>query len=85
MPGMFDDLFHGLEAPSGRVNIRRDLTQRVATVMDSARASQFYLAFMRGQLTEAEFNAGLEGCILEHGMTKAEIESYFPPDPSHAD
>jgi hypothetical protein len=85
MPGVFDDLFDGLEAPSGRVNIRRDLTQRVATVMDSARASQLYLAFMRGLLSEAEFNAGLEECILEHGMSKAEIEAAFPPDPRHAD
>jgi hypothetical protein len=62
--------------------IRRDLLRRpIATVMDSERASQHYLAFMRGDIDEATLDAALEHCILERGMTKAEIEAHFPPPP----
>jgi hypothetical protein len=52
--------------------IRRDLLHRpIATVMDSERASQQYVAFMRGEIDEATLDAELEHCILERGMTKA--------------
>jgi hypothetical protein len=63
-------------------SIRRDLLHRsIATVMDSEQASRHYLAFMRGDLDEATLDAALEHCILERGMTKAEIEAEFPPQP----
>ena len=63
-------------------SIRRDLLHRsIATVLDSDRASQHYLAFMRGEINAATLDAALEHCIVERGMTKAEIEETFPPQP----
>src|SRR5262245_18941900 len=77
---MFDDLFDELPT-QGRMLIRRDLTRRVATVMDAERSSRLYLQFMRRELTPTAFDEGLESCILEQGMTTAEILEYFPPRP----
>jgi hypothetical protein len=81
--GSFDDLFDDL-LMSGRMrSIRRDLLHRpIATVMDAAQASRSYLAFMRGEITEAELDEQLGECILEHGMTKEDIEREFPPQPA---
>ncbi len=63
-------------------SIRRDLLHRpIATVLDSERASQQYVAFVRGEIDEATLDAELEDCILDRGMTKAEIEAEFPPPP----
>lgn len=82
MPERFDDLFDDLPTSGRMRSIRRDLIdQPIATVMDSERASQHYLAFMRGEIDEATLDAELEHCILERGMTKAEIEDKFPPQP----
>jgi hypothetical protein len=80
VPERFDDLFDGLPTTGHMRCIRRDLLHRpIATVLDSERASQHYLAFMRGDIDEATLDAELEHCILERGMTKAEIEAAFPP------
>lgn len=80
MPERFDDLFDGLPTTGRMRCIRRDLLHRpIATVLDSERASRHYLAFMRGDIDEATLDAELERCILERGMTKAEIEAEFPP------
>jgi hypothetical protein len=81
MQGSFDDLFDDLPTPQGRMNIRRDLTQRVATVMDAARSSELYVRFIRGEITDDEFDEGLRDFIVAHGMTKADIEREFPPPP----
>jgi hypothetical protein len=82
VPERFDDLFDGLPTSGGMRCIRRDLLHRpIATVMDSERASQQYVAFMRGEIDEATLDAELEHCILERGMTKAEIEAAFPTPP----
>ena len=85
----FDDLFEDMLSlrvkTSRRVNIKRNLPKRIATVLDSERASELYLQFIRGEISEPEFDDGLEGCVLEYGMTKEEIERYFPPDPRHKD
>src|SRR5262245_34634927 len=78
---MFDDLFEDLPTRQGRMNIRRDLTQRVATVMDAARSSELYLRFMRGEIDDAALDAGLQDCIVAYGMSKADIEREFPPPP----
>lgn len=83
MQERFDDLFDDLPT-SGRLRMRRDLTQRVATVLDSERASQLYLAFMRRELDAPTFDAGLDRCIFERGMTREEIEAAFPPQPAIA-
>lgn len=85
MQTMFDfgDLFNLYEEPGKRVNIKKNLPKRIATVLDSERASELYLQFMRGQISESDFDEGLESCILERGMTKEEIERYFPPVPQH--
>jgi hypothetical protein len=79
MQGSFDDLFDDLPVREGRMNIRRDLTQRVATVMDAERSSRLYLQFMRGEISADALDEGLADCILEAGMTRAEIEAHFPP------
>jgi hypothetical protein len=80
VPEPFDDLFDDLPTTGRMRCIRRDLLHRpIATVMDSERASRHYLAFMRGDIDEATLDAELEHCILERGMTKAEIEAHFPP------
>jgi hypothetical protein len=82
VPERFDDLFDGLPTTGRMRSIRRDLLHRpIATVLDSERASQHYLAFMRGDIDDATLDAELEHCILERGMTKAEIEAAFPPQP----
>jgi len=77
----FDDLLS--EETSGRVNIKKNLPKRIATVLDSERSSGLYLQFMRGQISEAEFDEGLDDCVIEYGMTKEEIERYFPPALRH--
>jgi hypothetical protein len=80
--GSFDDLFDDLPMSGRMRSIRRDLLDRpIATVMDAEQASQYYLAFMRGEIDEATLDQGLEDCIVEHGMSKAEIEAEFPPQP----
>lgn len=81
----FDDLFDGFLRGGKRVNIKRNLPKRIATVLDSERASELFLQFVRGDIPEEEFDAGLEDCIIERGMTKEEIERHFPPDPRHKD
>ena len=85
----FDDLFEdrlGLrEEPYRRVNIKRDLPKRIATVLDAERASELFIQFVRGEISEPEFDASLEDCVVEYGMAKEEIEQYFPPDPRHKD
>jgi hypothetical protein len=64
------------------MRIRRDLIdQPIATIMDSEQASRYYLAFMRGEIDEATLDAALEGCKIAEGMSKAEIEAAFPPEP----
>jgi hypothetical protein len=81
--GPFDDLFDGLPTSNGMSCIRRDLlNQAIATVMDSERSSRAYLAFMRGEIEEATLDEQLDACIVERGMTKAQIEAAFPPDPA---
>jgi hypothetical protein len=81
--GSFDDLFDDLPMSGRMRSIRRDLLHRpIATVMDAAQASRSYLAFMRGEITEAELDEQLGECILEHGMTKEDIEREFPPQPA---
>jgi len=77
----FDDLYE----PRRRVNIKRGLSKRIATVSDADRASKFFLEWARGNITEQEFNESLEDCVIENGMTKEEIERYFPPTPQHKD
>ena len=79
---MFDDLFDDLPTSDGMSCIRRDSDQPVATVMDSERSSRAYLAFMRGEIEEATLDEQLDACIVERGMTKAQIEAAFPPDPA---
>ena len=81
----FDDLFEDVTKLRRRVNIKRNLPKRVATVLDSERASELYLQFIRGEITEQDFDDGLETCVVEQGMTREEIERYFPPDPRHKD
>ena len=74
----FDDLFEdmlGFRAETARrVNIKRNLPKRIATVLDAERASELYLQFIRREITEQEFDDGLEDCVMEYGMTKEEIE-----------
>lgn len=85
----FDDLFEDIlglqEYVKRRVNIKRNLPKRIATVLDAERASELFLQFIRGEISETVFDEGLEGCVVEYGMTKEEIEQYFPPDPRHKD
>jgi hypothetical protein len=65
------------------MRIRRDLLdQPIATVMDSEQASRHYLAFMRGDIDEATLDDALEGSKIAEGMSKAQIEAAFPPQPA---
>ena len=81
----FDDLLDASIGSGRRVNIKRNLPKRIATVLDSERASGLFLQFVRGDIQEQEFDDGLDACIIEQGMTKEEIERYFPPAPRHKD
>lgn len=66
----------------GQRYIKWDLDKRISTVLDADRTSELFLDFNRGNITEKEFDEGLENCIQEEGMTKAEIEYHFPPAPN---
>ena len=83
MQGWFDDFEDDAQASGGLRCIRRDLLdQAIATVMDAEQASRHYLAFMRGEIDGDTLDRELLGCILEHGMTKEQIEAAFPPCPA---
>jgi len=79
----WDDLFNDLPTSGGLRCIRKDLVdQPIATVMDAVQASRHYLAFMREEIDPETLDRELLGCILEHGMTKEQIEAAFPPRPA---
>jgi hypothetical protein len=82
VPG-WDDLFDDLPTREGLHCIRKDLLDHaIATVMDAEQASRHYLAFMRQEIDGATLDQALLGCILEHGMTKEQIEAAFTPRPA---
>jgi hypothetical protein len=83
--GWFNDFEGAAHTNGGLACIRKDLlNQSIATVMDAERASQHYLSFMREEIDGATLDRELLGCIVEHGMTKEEIEAAFPPCPAIA-
>ena len=83
MQGWFDDFLEEAPTTGGLRSIKRDmLDQFIATVMDAEQASRYYLAFMRGEIADATLDRELVGCIVEHGMTKEQIEAAFPPCPA---
>lgn len=78
---LFEHLFDGLEDKRDDVEYGKP----IATKLDSQKASDLFVQFSRGTLTEAEFDAGLRSCIIREGMTATEIRQHFPPTPQHPD
>lgn len=72
----FGDLIE--EKNESSLVIRENLPQ-IATVMDSERATKAYLNFIRREIDEEAFDKELDNCVLKYGMTREEIEQYFPP------
>ena len=53
----------------------------IATVTDETESVRLYnRRFTFGEITEEEFDAGLEACIIRQGMTVDEVKRHFPPD-----
>lgn len=86
-PSLFDQVMAGLQGPAGitrarkipNVTILKNLTQRVATVVDSEKASQLYTKLLRHEISPETFDAALDDCIVAHGMSREAIEATFPP------
>jgi hypothetical protein len=71
-----DDLFDELDK-----NEESDYGKPIATVTDEAESIRLYnRRFTFGEITEEEFDAGLEARIIRRGMTVDEVKRYFPPD-----
>lgn len=73
MQKWFEGIFDDFE------NDEIDYGKPIATKLDSEKSSNLFLAFSRGEISESEFDNGLDNCIIREGMTAEEIKQSFPP------